>query len=1755
MVDMKNTHRLQPILLAAFLFNIGPALDCPGQIPTLLDPNFVSGPGADNDIFAVISDSSGRLLVAGQFANFGGFPRGHLVRLGTDGSADATYFAGNGANGDVFTVAIQADGRALIGGAFTTVHGENRSYLARLNATGDLDPTFAPVINQDLRAIAIDPTGRILIAGRFTQVAGQSRGHIARLNSDGTLDPTFTPGTGANDNVRTLLLMADGRILIGGQFTSYDGVARTRVARLQSNGRIDESFLPGLGADGQVRAIATNAQAQIYIGGDFRAYDGTAQFGLARLLSNGSLDATFSPGMNESAVVRTIAVQTDGKLWIGGKFFKAGNVARANLARLEPGGQADEFFTPFPVVDNEIFAIKLELPNRVLLAGDFESIDGQPRAHLASIVPNSEVFSYAFSASTDAAVESSGPATIQIQRFGATAQASTVQFRTIDDTAIAGRDFSAVNTTITFAPGETSRTVTIPLLDDTDPEGTEWFTAELSWTQSDPAGGRATKRVYLVDNEFQAVLDDTFLPRFPTGPIYAAVPQPDGKIVIGGEFRFVGSCLKDYLSRLNPNGEDDCSFSVLSTGANGSVNAIVRQSDGRILAGGNFTTFNGQISSYLARVLSDGQSDPGFFVNDKLDGSVQVIQVQPDGRILIGGQFTKHGTTPRPYLARLHPNGALDSSFDAVLNGPVWALLVRPNGQIYVGGEFTTVRGTPRSRVARLQPNGSLDPTFATEMEPNGTVISLAEQPDGRLIVAGNFTVVGPHPRSLIARLNANGRLDESFDVGSLSGLSITSIALQRDGKIVFGGLFSSVAGVPQPHLSRVLSDGTLDTGFLPSSGANGVVRSIQVESDGRILVTGDFTEIAGGTRLHIARLFPEPSLNRIEMVWDELGVRETDGYVEVKARRSGPSTSAVSVEFETLGNTAQAGTDFVPQLGTITFAPFETIKTLQIPIVNDSQPEATESFRIRLFNPAGGAVLGPQTETVITVLDADLGFSISPPNVTVREGTPNVSLLVERHSDGPGPVSVDFSTVNGSAAAGSDYRATHGTLTFLPGETERTIVVPLFNNPEFEGRETFRVILSNPSPGTSLGLNQETEIDLEDQDSAFEFHVLNNLQEGGESVVPCYIFRRGLIAETATVHIRSDGGTATPNADYGPIDQILTFAPGEFLHEIYVTNRNDGLVEPTESIRLTLSEPTGHSIINTSTTNIFIFDNDLGIEFSQPTFFANEFASTARIVVRRGDDGTNAAAIRYTTTDGTALAGADYTGGIGVIVLPPGTTNAIISIPILPDRIPETNEWFQLRLSSVNPGFTIGTQGVAQVVILDDELAGSLDVGFSTNPDEVSPFGLSVAPINLASTPHGELLVGNQFGLLRLLPDGRRDTNFAEQPFFSFFDAVPYVRPDGLILVGGSATNCCFGSAGSPCLRLLDTNGILRPDFSFPYNFGQTEVITMQPNGGILVGGDYFTNGLEISHRALLRVLPNGTVDPGFDAGEFAPKPIVQFQRTPTVQSLALQPDGKILAAGHFTAVAGQPRTNIVRLSPTGSVDPSFRGPSILDTNYPTYPPNSSGYFNSVWLQNDGRILVAGSFTSVNGRPTSGLARLQPNGSPDDSYRPDLEPGWFVSATALQNDGRLLVAMARFDLVAFKYRSQLRRLHPDGSRDESFDAGTPMEGTITSIAILPGGDIAIAGSFPQVNGIDRPLVARLRGDGLFLRTSRETANLVRLELFNTWPGGEIVLESSSNLGPWSPVVTNTAAGPTQSWQLPATAPQTFFRAQHSTRR
>jgi len=249
----------------------------------------------------------------------------YIARVNRDGSLDTTFEPSTRGAGEVaYAVAVDGDGKILIGGSLESYKGVGRSGIARINANGSLDTTFDPGTgtNNALRAITLQPDGKTIIGGLFTTYNGTARRFIARLNADGSLDTTFDPGTGLNSVVLALALQSDGKIIIGGSFENYNGVARNHIARVNSNGSLDTTFDPGTGAEiEEVIAVAVQADGEIIIGGRFTSYNGVARNRIARVTQNGSLDTTFDPGTGvEPADVRALAVDFNGEIIIGGQF-------------------------------------------------------------------------------------------------------------------------------------------------------------------------------------------------------------------------------------------------------------------------------------------------------------------------------------------------------------------------------------------------------------------------------------------------------------------------------------------------------------------------------------------------------------------------------------------------------------------------------------------------------------------------------------------------------------------------------------------------------------------------------------------------------------------------------------------------------------------------------------------------------------------------------------------------------------------------------------------------------------------------------------------------------------------------------------------------------------------------------------------------------------------------------------------------------------------------------------------------------------------------------------------------------------------------------------------------------------------------------------------------------------------------------------------------------------------------------------------
>ena len=223
----------------------------------------------------------------------------------------------------------------------------------------------------------------------------------------------------------------------------------------------------------------------------------------------------------------------------------------------------------------------------------------------------------------------------------------------------------------------------------------------------------------------------------------------------------------------------------------------------------------------------------------------------------------------RHFLGRFNADGSLDGSFGLVIgdrdSGSANALAVQPDGKVLVGGTFFSINGTNRHGIARLNANGSLDNSFNPGTGANGNVSSLALQPDGKILVGGSFASINGANRNGIARLNADGSVDGSFNSGTGVNGTVHSVALQRDGKVLIGGLFTSVNGTNRNQLARLNASGSLDGNFNPGTGPDRVVRSIALQPDGNVLIGGDFTSVNGVVRLQVARLYGDflaPSLS-----------------------------------------------------------------------------------------------------------------------------------------------------------------------------------------------------------------------------------------------------------------------------------------------------------------------------------------------------------------------------------------------------------------------------------------------------------------------------------------------------------------------------------------------------------------------------------------------------------------------------------------------------------------------------------------------------------------------------------------------------------------------------------------------------------------------------------------------------------------------------------------------------------------------------
>lgn len=348
--------------------------------------------------------------------------------------------------------------------------------------------------------------------------------------------------------------------------------------------------------------------------------------------------------------------------------------------------------------------------------------------------------------------------------------------------------------------------------------------------------------------------------------VTSMIAQPDGKIILGGSLITYDGTNSLGIARINPDGSRDTTFDpgdgAQGMVADGTVLCVALQSDGKILIGGFFYSYDNTPINCIARLNPNGSLDTSFLHTGAMDGSVNCIAVQPNGKILIGGNFSTYNGIERNNLARINADGTLDTSFipgatATDMSSQINTIAVSQDGAIYVGGKFDAYNGIPRKNIVKLNPDGTLASTYNSGLGTNSPVNTCALQADGKLLIAGYFDLYNGTSTYPFCRINENGTLDTSFNAGSYD---IKAIKPQPDGKIFLAGalVYNSIHHIT---IFRLSSDGSLDITFSIGAGAEGpegqIVSTMALYGD-RIYAGGHFTSYNDTQINSLVKLYKE---------------------------------------------------------------------------------------------------------------------------------------------------------------------------------------------------------------------------------------------------------------------------------------------------------------------------------------------------------------------------------------------------------------------------------------------------------------------------------------------------------------------------------------------------------------------------------------------------------------------------------------------------------------------------------------------------------------------------------------------------------------------------------------------------------------------------------------------------------------------------------------------------------------------------------
>ncbi|MBV9924143.1 MAG: DUF4214 domain-containing protein [Acidobacteria bacterium] len=914
-----------------------------------------------------------------------------------------------------------------------------------------------------------------------------------------------------------------------------------------------------------------------------------------------------------------------------------------------------------------------------------------------------------FSAATYTAGENAGSVVISVSRTGGSDGAVSVNYATSNGTATAGAnaDYIAASGTLNFAQGETTKTFSVTVNEDTLDEADE----TVNLTLSNPTGGatlgaQSTATLTITDNDAQPTLQ--------------------------------------FSSATYAVGEGGTNATITVTrsgGTNGGVSVnYATTTGGTATAGSDYTAI-----SPTALTFAEGEMSKTFNVSitndtlDEPDETVNLILSSPGGGAALGAQTTATLTITdddaTPTLAindvmvdegNTGTSPATPATFTVTLTGASaqtitvnYATAPDTGGvnPATAGSDYTATNGTVTFNPGET---GTKSVTVSvvgdTTDEPNETfLVSLSSE--------SNATVTRRTGVGTIRDDDGQPALSIN-DVTVTEGNAGTTTATFTVSLLPASGQAVSV--------NYATADGTATTANNDYASKSGTLNFAVGETTKTVTVNvnGDttpephetfFVNLSNATNADIADGQGQGTINNDDTALSINDVSATEavaaaGGLTFTVSLSQPTVNNISVNYATADGTATAGSDYTATSGTLQILAGATSGTITVQVSDDNLFEANETFFVNLSSPTNATISDAQGQGTIANDEAASTFLFSSSTYSVGEGGGNATVTVTRTGSTAGGVSVGYATSDGTAAAGSDYTAAGGTLNFASGETSKTFNVNVTDDTLFEGNETVNLALSSPSGGT-LGTPNTATLTINDNDTQptlqFSSDAYTANEGGGTATIT--VTRTGGSNAGVTVNYATSNGTATAGAsgDYLATSGTLTFAANETEKSFNVVVNDDALNEPSETVNLTLSSPGGGAALGAQTTaTLTITDND-----AAPTVSIND------VTVDEGNTGTTNATfnvtlsaasgktvtVNYATADGTAAQPGDYAAASGTVTFNPGETSKPVNVAVVGDTLDEPDETFNVSLSA--PSNATVSDGTGVGTIRNDDAAPTISV------------------------------------------------------------------------------------------------------------------------------------------------------------------------------------------------------------------------------------------------------------------------------------------------------------------------------------------------------------------------------------------------------------------------------------------------------------